>query len=214
MESGTGLSYEDYYWDCGFHLVAGIDEAGRGALAGPLVAGAVLISRECVVDRGVRETLLDCIRDSKRLSHVRRSEAHELILECFLAVGTGVVDAADIDLHGLSAANRMAMERAVIELTPGPEVLLIDALTIESSQPQIGLIDGDDRVLSISAASIVAKVTRDAIMDGLELSCPGFTFSSHRGYGTKRHLEELQECGPSHVHRRSFAPVRQVCGSS
>ena len=210
----NGFACEKYFWNRGFPLVAGVDEAGRGALAGPLVAGAVALSWSCVEKPRTRRLLLEHVRDSKRLSHAQRVEALELIRSCFLAVGTGVVEPGELDAIGLSAANRVAMERAVVSLELLPDVLLIDAFTIESSVPQIGYIDGDDFVLSISAASIVAKVTRDLIMEKLESSCPGYAFSRHRGYGTRQHLEELAVTGPSEVHRRTFAPVRLACEPS
>jgi ribonuclease HII len=184
--------------------VAGIDEVGRGPLAGPVVAAAV------VLPPFLDAPWLPLVRDSKLLSPARRAQLACLIRRDALAVGVGAASAADIDRVGLMAATRTAATSALARLGAPPQFLLLDAMLLPD-QPidQAGVIDGDARVVSIACASIVAKVERDQMMEQLEGGFPGYGFARHKGYGTAEHLCALDRLGPSPVHRRSFAPVRE-----
>ena len=193
----------------GFRLVAGVDEAGRGAWAGPLVAGAVILT-----DR------LDSVpadwpgvRDSKMMTHDQREAVYETILTRVLAVGVGSVAPDEIDLLGLTAANELAMARAVRALTLQPNALLVDAFVLPSvAIYQQSLIKGDTRSLSIAAASIVAKVTRDRQLVVLAEQYPGYGFEQHRGYGAAFHQAALAKLGSCPSHRLSYAPLRALSG--
>lgn len=201
------LQHELALWRAGYRLIAGVDEVGRGALAGPLVAAAVLLPSLERMDATTAAELRD-IRDSKLLTPARRERAAEQISCTALAIGFGVVSPAQIDSLGLVAANRRAMEDAILNLAVEPDILLLDAVVTDLGQPQIGLIDGDARSISIAAASIVAKVTRDRYMVEQDNHHPIYGFAAHKGYGVARHLSALIQHGPCDLHRRSFAPVR------
>ncbi|MCK4741378.1 MAG: ribonuclease HII [Anaerolineales bacterium] len=188
----------------GIAIIAGIDEAGRGAWAGPVVAAAVVLPLE----RSDLKSELDGVRDSKLLNARQRSHWAGIILEIASAISIGQATAEEVDTLGLIPATRSAMTRAIHELDPSPDHLLIDHILLpESELPQTALPRGDAIVLSIAAASIIAKVTRDNIMIGLEERYPGYGFSRHKGYGTRVHREALAALGPSPVHRRSFTPI-------
>jgi ribonuclease HII len=206
------LEFEKALWKSGVGRLAGVDEAGRGALAGPLVAAAVTCCSLKEIRHLIRDDRCCIIRDSKTLSLRQRLEARELIAGHFESVGIGIVSSDEIDCFGISAANRIAMERATAALSDPPEFLLIDALTIDDRTSQWGIIDGDAQSLLISAASIVAKVERDTIMEQLGEQYNAYTFSQHRGYGTAQHLNELDRSGPCAIHRMSFEPVRARVG--
>lgn len=181
----------------GFKRVAGVDEAGRGPLAGPIVAAAVVLAAP-----------VPGADDSKRLTATQRDALYDAILSGGHAVGVSVIDASEIDRIGLQQANYAAMLRAAQAIMPAPDLLLVDGFQIRGAAiPQQRLIRGDSRSLSIAAASIVAKVTRDRIMDELDRCYPGYGFARHKGYGTRAHLEALARLGPCPVHRRCFAPV-------
>ena len=195
--------------DQGYHLVAGIDEVGRGCLAGPLVASAV------VMPTGKHLAWYKWVKDSKLLTANRREELEPYIQEAALATGTGVVEAFQIDKLGMTASVHLAMSMAVAKLRPQPDFLLIDYLTIPSLQfPQKGVADGDTLCFSIACASIVAKVYRDRLMQDLDRCYPGYGLGRNKGYGTREHLACLRELGPSPVHRRLFQPVKNICQSS
>ncbi len=194
------------------NLLTGVDEAGRGALAGPLVAAAVCCEDRRQIERLVRHSSAALVRDSKTLTYAQRSAAREFICGSISSWGIGIVTSDEIDELGIAAANRIAMERAVDQIDCNPEFLLIDAFTIESDLPQWGIIDGDAQSFLISAASILAKVTRDTMMEAFMGMHAGYRFDQHRGYGTAGHLEELRRIGPCPIHRRSFAPIRQMVG--
>jgi ribonuclease HII len=186
----------------GYQLVAGIDEAGRGSLAGPVVAGAVILPSLPAVD------WMEEIRDSKQLTALRREKLFERIREVALAVGAGVVSQKVIDNKGIVKATRLAMRAAVQQLNPAPDFLLIDYLKVpEIKLPQWGIVDGDALCLSIACASIIAKVIRDRLMATLDEKYPGYGLARHKGYGTKSHLECLERLGPCPIHRRTFQPV-------
>lgn len=200
--------WEQGWWSAGYRSVCGVDEVGRGALAGPLVAAAVNLGERCTsIDR------LSLVADSKTLDRSTREELSAIVRDVALGIGIGLVSAAEIDEIGLGPANRLAMERAVAALPSHPDVALLDAMTVDLDVPQVGLIDGDARCLSIAAASIVAKVHRDRLMSELGDVHHGYGFARHVGYGTPAHLRALAELGPCEAHRRCFAPVRRVCTS-
>lgn len=192
----------------GFSLVAGVDEAGRGAWAGPLVAGAVIVGE---IGPGDLPAGWAGVRDSKLLTPEQRDTAFDLIMREALAVGVGSVAPDEIDLIGLTAANELAMVRAVRALAVPPQALLVDAFTLPSIPlPQRALIKGDARSLSIAAASIVAKVTRDRLMAQLATAHPGYGFEQHVGYGVAIHQDALARLGPCPIHRLSYAPLRAL----
>jgi ribonuclease HII len=184
-------------------MIAGVDEVGRGALAGPLVAAAVVLPR--CGNRGFPR--LAGLNDSKVLSAAQRESWSETVRSAALSVGIGIVEVDELDEIGLSAANRIAMERAALALDPAPDVLLLDAAVTELPLPQVGIINGDARCLSIAAASVIAKVARDRIMVELDAVEDRYGFALHKGYGTAFHLAALREHGPGPMHRRCFAPV-------
>ena len=187
--------------------MAGLDEAGRGTWAGPVVAAAV------VLPAGDPDLLahLDGVRDSKLLTPTRREELLARILEHALAWGVGVVPSGIIDREGIVAATRQAMRQALEGLNPPAEALLIDHLRLPAVDlPQHSLPHGDALVLSIAAASIVAKVYRDRLLQTCDRCCPGYGFARHKGYGTPQHRAALRELGPCALHRFSFAPLREM----
>jgi ribonuclease HII len=204
------LDAERRWWRQGIERIAGVDEVGRGALAGPLIAAAVVLPR-CGRTGMPRLTGL---RDSKLLTAAQRESWLELVLDVASAVGLGVVEVPELDELGLGAANRIAMERAVFNLGIDPDAVLLDAAVTELPQPQVGIIDGDARCLSIAAASIVAKVTRDRIMTELDRYESRYGFAMHKGYGTASHMEALRRFGPSAIHRRTFAPIGALASSN
>ncbi|MAT96768.1 MAG: ribonuclease HII [Anaerolineaceae bacterium] len=189
-----------------FTHIAGIDEAGRGALAGPVVAAAVILPLN---DK--TETLLKGVNDSKQLSAKKRETLFDLIVEHALAYGIGQQPASVIDEIGILPANKLAMCTAVSQLSPTPQFLLIDG-RIRLPQiniPQQSIVRGDSQSLSIAAASILAKVTRDRFMCELDGQFPHYGFAQHKGYGTVQHRSAIAQHGPCTQHRHSFAPIRQ-----
>ena len=191
----------------GSALVAGVDEVGRGALAGPVMAGAVILPP----DLHVSAPWLQNINDSKKLTPLRRQRAAKEIHLRALAVGIGEAGPAEIDAHGIVAATKLAMVRAVQALPTRPHHLLIDFLSLEESNlPCTPVPGGDGQCYSIAAASIAAKVARDRLMVNADTLCPGYRFNLHKGYGTPLHLQSLQRLGPCSIHRLSFAPVRRA----
>lgn len=201
--------WEREFWRGGYGNVAGVDEVGRGALAGPLVAAAVVFDRSTIDRRSVRTEIEASVCDSKLLTRAERERAFGIIQTRASAVGIGMVDCGELDELGMTAANRLAMERAVFAMAREPEVLLLDAFVVDLPIPQVGLIDGDALCLSVAAASIVAKVTRDRLMIELHQTDGRYGFHRHVGYGTKDHLAALREFGPAEFHRRSFRPVQE-----
>ncbi len=187
----------------GYAAVCGVDEAGRGPLAGPVVAAAVILPTGITIDG---------LADSKKLSAARRSELFDEIAGLDLPCAVGIIDHETIDTMNILRASLMAMHNAVLDLKRSPDVLLVDGtFTIPNlSQPQYAIIGGDNRCRAIMAASIVAKVTRDRIMDEYEKLYPAFSFSVHKGYPTALHLRELEQHGPCEIHRKSFKPVARL----
>lgn len=191
---------------CGYRRIAGIDEAGRGPLAGPVVAAAVILPSRC--------RLLG-INDSKQLPAKDREEAYTAILEQAVGVGVGSADVGEIDQLNILEATRLAMRRAVDQLTPPPDYLLIDAVVLLGFKvPTKPIIKGDSLSVSIAAASIIAKVTRDRLMARYHEIFPEYGFLSHKGYGTAEHLGRLARHGPCSIHRRTFAPVQEVLSAT
>lgn len=183
----------------GFARVAGIDEAGRGPWAGPVVAAAVILDPD---------DLPDGLNDSKKLTHARREEFHDIIL-AKAEVGIGIVDVAVIDRDNILQATYAAMIQAAAALASAPLFALIDGNRAPKLDfPVETVIEGDGKCLSIAAASIIAKVTRDRMMVDLDRQCPGYGFAKHKGYGTAEHQEALARLGPTPHHRRSFEPIR------
>lgn len=197
------LQQELALWRSGHRLVAGVDEVGRGPLAGPLVAAAVIL------DPDLRPDWLMELRDSKTMTGNARERLAAQVRAGALAVGVGYARVSEIDAWGLTAANQAAMVRAVAALPLRPQRLLLDGrLRLPLPQPQETLVDGDATCASIAAASIVAKVDRDDLMRRLDAVYPEYLFADHKGYATRGHLERLARYGPSDQHRRLFMPVR------
>ena len=201
------LSLERRLYRRGLRLVAGVDEAGRGPLAGPVVAAAVILPPDLSGD----EPWLEHLDDSKRLSPAQREQAVDTLHRHALAIGIGLVEPEEIDVMGIGHAAVRAMLEAVANLPFQPAHLLLDFVHIrECPLPFETVVGGDSQSYSIAAASDVAKVTRDRLMCQADLAYPGYAFARHKGYPTRHHLARLKELGPCRIHRRSFAPVRQA----
>ena len=197
------LEFESRFHRQGLALVAGVDEVGRGCLAGPVAAGAVILPQSPIPE------LFAVVRDSKRLSAKQREVAYEIIARCATSYAVGWATPAEIDDVGIAAAVRRAMRRALAKLSPPPDALLIDAVSLPSVDlPQKAIIRGDSKSLSIAAASIVGKVERDGLMSKLAESFTEYGFERHKGYGTARHLGAIRRLGPTRLHRMSFNPMR------
>ncbi len=198
------LKYESELWARGFALVAGVDEAGVGPLAGPVVAGAVTLPR----DYKLRE-----LDDSKRLDEATRERLARQIKQDAVAWAIGVAGVEEIDRLNIYHASLLAMRRAVESLSAKPDFILVDARAIpDCATPQRGIIRGDSLSASIAAASIIAKTTRDAMMTELDRQYPGYGLAAHKGYPTRRHVDALRELGASPIHRRGYRPVREALG--
>ena len=194
------LVYEREYGPLG--LLCGIDEVGRGPLAGPVVAGAVILPKDCQILY---------LNDSKKLTARRRELLYDEIMEKAVAVGIGVISQEVIDDINILQATYEAMRQAVGKLSVCPDILLNDAVTIPGlPQKQVPIIKGDAKSLSIAAASVVAKVTRDRMMEALDAKYPEYGFASNKGYGSAAHMAALREYGPCPLHRRTF--IRNICG--
>jgi ribonuclease HII len=189
----------------GYRAIAGLDEAGRGSWAGPVVAAAVILPRP---SRGLELTLRG-VRDSKQLSPAQRERLRRVIGDAAMSIGLGVVSAAGIDIIGIAAAGRLAFEHAARALGVLPDYLLTDAFPIPAlTMPQQAIVHGDSLCKSIAAASIVAKVERDHMLEELSGRFPEYGFGQHKGYGTAFHARALAEHGPTTEHRYSYAPIR------
>ncbi len=192
----------------GYSFIAGLDEAGRGCLAGPVVAAAVILplNEDCI-------SLFAGTRDSKQLTAVARDRLYEIIMQYALTVGVGIGSVELIDECNILQATKIAMRAALAQLIPSPQALLLDALLLpDVPLVQRSIIHGDALSLSIAAASVIAKVTRDRLMCQLHEQYPAYGFAQHKGYGTEAHLAALREHGATPIHRRSFAPVRELFG--
>jgi ribonuclease HII len=189
----------------GYRLIAGVDEAGRGALAGPVVAAAVILPPSPAF------AWLQLVRDSKELPAVKRESLFDLIKQDAVAVSVGIIAPQTIDVIGILNATKIAMCHAIEQLSSPPDYLLIDFLRLPQLRiSQKPITRGDKLCLSIACASIIAKVTRDRIMVELDQLHPGYGLADHKGYGTRKHVSCLRQNGPSPIHRHSFAPVREA----
>ena len=189
----------------GCRIIAGVDEVGRGALAGPVVAAAVILPCNMNTD------WMDQVRDSKQLSPAVRELMCGYIRDIAISIGIGISSHEVIDARGIITATRLAMKSAVDQLSPAPQHLLIDYLKLpEVPLPQKGIICGDSLCFSIACASIVAKVVRDRLMVELDGVYPGYGLAQHKGYGTEGHLARLHHLGPCPIHRRSFQPLKDM----
>lgn len=198
------LFYESNAYSLGYRLPAGLDEAGRGPLAGPVVACACILPQD---------TLFEGVNDSKKLSKKKREQLFsELTANPAVLYGIGVVESTEIDRLNIHQATFLAMRQAIEKLGKPPDYLLVDGFSLPGvTIPCLKLIKGDQLSLSIATASILAKVTRDRIMEKCHERWPVYGFDTHMGYGTKKHLNALQEYGPCEVHRFSFAPIKDTC---
>lgn len=203
---GPTEEFEQEARRCGYRRIAGVDEAGRGPLAGPVVAAAVILPVRC---------RLIGVDDSKQLSASERDRLYVEIMNRAVGVGVGSSTPEEIDRINILEATKLAMRRALGELSPASDYVLIDAVVLTGvALPVRPIIKGDVLSLSIAAASIVAKVTRDRVMARFHEIYPQYNFLSHKGYGTEEHLARLAEYGPSPIHRRTFAPVSAMLGAT
>ncbi|MFW8051851.1 ribonuclease HII [Vagococcus fluvialis] len=193
--------YENNARQQGFSFIAGIDEVGRGPLAGPVVSAAVILPENFHLVE---------VNDSKQLSLKKREELFDQIMEQALAVGIGIKDEQVIDSVNIYEATKLAMKEAVSELAVKPDCLLIDAMALDLNIPQEKIIKGDAKSISIACASIIAKVTRDKMMESYHEQYPGYGFDKNSGYGTKEHLEGLKLQGITPIHRKTFAPIKEM----
>lgn len=196
------LAYEKELYAQGIDLIAGVDEVGRGPLAGPVVAAAVILPKACKIPG---------LNDSKKIPKSKHKEIYEAVLQNAIAIGIGIKDNQVIDQVNIYEATKLAMMEAIGQLEPQPQHLLIDAMKLDLPIPQTSIIKGDANSLSIAAASIVAKVTRDQMMEEFDREYPGYDFAQNAGYGTTKHLAGLDQLGVTPIHRRSFEPVKSMC---
>ena len=196
------LAYEKELYAQGIDLIAGVDEVGRGPLAGPVVAAAVILPKACKIPG---------LNDSKKIPKSKHKEIYEAVLQNAIAIGIGIKDNQVIDQVNIYEATKLAMMEAIGQLEPQPQHLLIDAMKLDLPIPQTSIIKGDANSLSIAAASIVAKVTRDQMMEEFDCEYPGYDFTQNAGYGTANHLAGLDQLGVTPIHRRSFEPVKSMC---
>ena len=196
------LAYEKELYAQGIDLIAGVDEVGRGPLAGPVVAAAVILPKACKIPG---------LNDSKKIPKSKHKEIYEAVLQNAIAIGIGIKDNQVIDQVNIYEATKLAMREAIGQLEPQPQHLLIDAMRLDLPIPQTSIIKGDANSLSIAAASIVAKVTRDQMMEEFDREYPGYDFAQNAGYGTAKHLAGLDKLGVTPIHRRSFEPIKSMC---
>ena len=195
------LAYEKELYAQGIQLIAGVDEVGRGPLAGPVVAAAVILPENCKIPG---------LNDSKKIPKSKHQAIYQAVLDQALLVGIGVKDNQVIDQVNIYEATKLAMLEAIQELDQQPQHLLIDAMKLDLPISQTSIIKGDANSLSIAAASIVAKVTRDQMMAAYDQEYPGYDFGQNAGYGTSKHLEGLEKYGVTPIHRRSFEPIKSM----
>ncbi|HFI0272477.1 TPA: ribonuclease HII [Streptococcus suis] len=197
----TMLAYEKALYEIGLEFVAGIDEVGRGPLAGPVVAAAVILPKSCKIRH---------LNDSKKIPKAKHQAIYEEVMERAVAVGIGVMDNHIIDQVNIYEATKLAMLEALGKVDQQPQHLLIDAMTLDTPIPQTSIIKGDANSLSIAAASIVAKVTRDQMMADYDRQFPGYGFAKNAGYGTAEHLQGLAKHGVTPIHRQTFEPIKSM----
>lgn len=194
------LEYENSLYKEGYKLICGIDEVGRGPLLGPVVASAVILP--------VNYYNKD-IKDSKKLSEKKREELYNIIMRDAISVGIGIVNESIIDEINIYEATKVAMKSAIDNLSVKPDYVLIDAMKLDIDIPSLPIIKGDNKSESIAAASIIAKVTRDRLVDEIDIEYPMYDLKHNKGYGTKKHIEGLKQYGPCKYHRFSYSPVRE-----
>ena len=195
------LRYEKELYKADYQAIAGIDEVGRGPLAGPGVAAAVILPPECKI-KG--------LNDSKKIPKKKHQEIYQAVLDKALAVGVGLMNNEIIDQVNIYEATKLAMKEALSKLSLKPDYLLIDAMKLDVDIPQESIIKGDANSLSIAAASIVAKVTRDKLMADYDKKFPGYDFAKNAGYGTRSHLQGLERSGVTPIHRKTFEPIKSM----
>lgn len=195
------LAYEKELYAQGIDLIAGVDEVGRGPLAGPVVAAAVILPKACKIPG---------LNDSKKIPKSKHKEIYEAVFQNAIAIGIGIKDNHVIDQVNIYEATKLAMMEAIGQLDPRPQHLLIDAMKLDLPISQTSIIKGDANSLSIAAASIVAKVTRDQMMEEFDKEYPGYDFAQNAGYGTAKHLAGLDKLGVTPIHRRSFEPIKSM----
>lgn len=194
--------YERAAIAAGHAIVAGVDEAGRGPLAGPVAVAAVILPQECYLPH---------LNDSKKLSHAVREELFAQIIEQAISYHVALMDADMIDRMNILQATRTGMYEAIAALTPAPDKVLIDAVELPKlSMPSQSIIKGDAKSVSIAAASILAKVTRDHLMESYDIQYPHYGFAKHKGYGTQEHIDAIRKYGICSIHRKSFDPIRSM----
>ena len=191
--------YEKELYEKGITYIAGVDEVGRGPLVGPVVAAAVILPKDFV---------LEGLTDSKKLSEKKRNIFFSYIKENALAIGLGVISEEIIDKVNIYEATKLAMKEALSNLNIKPEHVLIDAMPLNLDVPSTSIIKGDQKSISIAAASVIAKVTRDKMMQTLDLKYPVYDFKNNKGYPTKKHIKAIEEHGIIKEHRKSYGPVR------
>ena len=198
------LTYEKDLYKQGLTLIAGVDEVGRGPLAGPVVAAAVILPQGCKI-KG--------LNDSKKIPKKKHLEVFQAVQDQALSIGIGIIDNQVIDQVNIYEATKLAMKEAISQLSLQPQHLLIDAMKLDLPISQTSIIKGDANSLSIAAASIIAKVTRDELMKDYDSQFPGYDFSANAGYGTARHLEGIEKQGITPIHRLSFEPIKSMVSS-
>ena len=197
----TMLRYEKELYAEGINLIAGVDEVGRGPLAGPVVAAAVILPKDCKI-KG--------LNDSKKIPKKKHMEIFQAVKNQALAIGIGIMDNHVIDQVNIYESTKLAMKEAISKLEPQPQHLLIDAMKLDLPISQTSIIKGDANSLSIAAASIIAKVTRDELMAHYDQEFPGYDFAQNAGYGTAKHLEGIEKYGVTPIHRTSFEPIKTI----
>ena len=198
------LTYEKDLYKQGLTLIAGVDEVGRGPLAGPVVAAAVILPQGCKI-KG--------LNDSKKIPKKKHLEVFQAVQEQAMSIGIGIIDNQVIDQVNIYEATKLAMKEAISQLSLQPQHLLIDAMKLDLPISQTSIIKGDANSLSIAAASIIAKVTRDELMKDYDQQFPGYDFSANAGYGTVKHLEGIEKQGITAIHRLSFEPIKSLVSS-
>lgn len=195
--------YEKELWNNGINLVGGIDEVGRGPLIGPVVTSCVILPKDFI---------LEGLTDSKKLSEKKRDKFYDIIMEKAICVGIGIVSSDVIDEINIYEATKVAMKQAVDNMKIKPEHILVDAMPLSLDIPTTSIIKGDSKSITIAAASVIAKVTRDRMLIELDKKYPMYDLKHNKGYGTKKHLEALKEYGITKYHRLSYSPVRENSG--
>lgn len=214
------ITYEKELYDKGVRLIAGVDEVGRGPLAGPFVAGAVILDLETILnfEKVIRNNdvkndsdleIYNTIKDSKKLTHIKRCQINAFLLKAVISYSIVKISNEELDKIGISQATQTAFYRCIQKLKVKPEHILTDAFEIKkiTKDSQTNIKEGDNKSISIAAASIIAKVYRDRVMEQMHLIYPNYAFDKNKGYGTKQHLEALKCFGACPIHRKSFHPV-------